>query len=44
MVFTDLVGSTALAERLDPEVARAVLSRFYDLARGALERHGGTVE
>jgi class 3 adenylate cyclase/tetratricopeptide (TPR) repeat protein len=44
VVFCDLVGSTALAERLDPEVLRAVLARYWDTMRGAIERHGGLVE
>ena len=43
-VFTDIVGSTALASRLDPEALRAVMSRFYDVMRGEIERHGGRVD
>ena len=43
-VFTDIVGSTALASRLDPEALRAVMSRFYDVMRGQIERHGGRVD
>jgi class 3 adenylate cyclase/tetratricopeptide (TPR) repeat protein len=44
VVFCDLVGSTARAERLDPEDVRAQLSSFYARVRTDLERHGGTVE
>jgi class 3 adenylate cyclase/tetratricopeptide (TPR) repeat protein len=44
IVFTDLVGSTARAEDLDPEDVRATLSRYYGQLRAELERHGGTVE
>ena len=44
VLFCDLVGSTAHAERLDPEDVRAVLSRYHDLVRAELERFGGTVE
>jgi class 3 adenylate cyclase len=44
IVFTDLVGSTARAEDLDPEDVRATLSRYYAQLRAELERHGGTVE
>jgi class 3 adenylate cyclase len=44
VLFCDLVGSTAISERLDPEAFRALQSRYFALARGALERHGGTVE
>jgi class 3 adenylate cyclase/tetratricopeptide (TPR) repeat protein len=44
VVFCDLVGSTAQAERLDPEDVRAQLSAFHGRVRSELERHGGTVE
>ena len=44
ILFTDLVGSTARAERLDPEDVRAALSSYYARLRAELERHGGTVE
>ena len=44
VVFTDLAGSTALGERLDPETLRGVMSRYFATAQAALERHGGTVE
>ena len=44
VVFTDLAGSTALGERLDPETLRSVMSRYFATAQAALERHGGTVE
>jgi len=44
IVFIDLAGSTALGERLDPEVFRTVLGRYFTIASAALERHGGTVE
>ena len=43
-VFVDLVGSTARAERLDPEDVRALLAPFHARLRHELERHGGTVE
>jgi class 3 adenylate cyclase/tetratricopeptide (TPR) repeat protein len=43
-VFADLVGSTALGERLDPETLWQVMTRYYSLMRDCLERHGGTVE
>jgi class 3 adenylate cyclase/tetratricopeptide (TPR) repeat protein len=43
-VFIDIVGSTALASRLDPEALRAVMSRFYNVMRGEIERHGGRVD
>ncbi|MDP9302442.1 MAG: AAA family ATPase, partial [Actinomycetota bacterium] len=44
IVFADLEGSTAMEERLDQEIVRALLTRFYVLSREILERHGGTVE
>ena len=44
VVFTDVAGSTALGERLDPESLRRVLWRYFDAMQATLERHGGTVE
>jgi class 3 adenylate cyclase/tetratricopeptide (TPR) repeat protein len=44
VVFCDLVGSTALGERSDPEVLRGVMRGYHAELRGILERHGGTVE
>src|SRR5712691_1239395 len=43
-LFCDLVGSTASAERLDPEDVRARLAPYHARVRAELERHGGTVE
>ena len=44
VVFTDVAGSTALGDRLDPESLRRLLWRWFDVAQETLERHGGTVE
>ena len=44
VLFCDLVGSTALADRLDPELLRRVLTRYFEEMRMVLERHGGVVE
>jgi class 3 adenylate cyclase/tetratricopeptide (TPR) repeat protein len=44
VVFCDVAGSTPIAERLDPESVREVLSRFFREMRAVLEAHGGTVE
>ena len=44
VVFTDVVGSTALGERLDPESLRRVMWRYFDTMQATLEQHGGTVE
>jgi class 3 adenylate cyclase len=43
-LLCDLVGSTELAERIDPEALRKVLDRYFSAMRSAIERHGGTVE
>ena len=44
VLFADLVGFTARAERLDPEDVRAVLAPYHARLRSELERFGGTVE
>ena len=44
VLFVDLVGSTARAERSDPEDVRAALNSYYARVRSELERYGGTVE
>jgi class 3 adenylate cyclase/tetratricopeptide (TPR) repeat protein len=44
VIFCDLAGSTELGESLDAESLRKVIGRYYDEMRGAIERHGGTVE
>jgi class 3 adenylate cyclase len=44
LLFTDMAGSTALGEQLDPEVYRSVMGRYFAVARSAIERHGGMVE
>jgi class 3 adenylate cyclase/tetratricopeptide (TPR) repeat protein len=44
VVFCDVVGSTALGERLDPEAQRALMTRYFEEMRRVLESHGGRVE
>jgi class 3 adenylate cyclase/tetratricopeptide (TPR) repeat protein len=44
IVFSDVTGSTALGERLDPEATRRLMRRYYDAMSAAVERHGGKVE
>ena len=44
LLFTDVTGSTAMGEQLDPEAFRGVLGRYFAVARTAIECHGGTVE
>ncbi|MDP8905309.1 MAG: AAA family ATPase [Chloroflexota bacterium] len=43
-LFADLARSTSLGERLDPEVVRGMVGRFFELATREIERRGGTVE
>ena len=43
-LFCDATGSTALAEELDPEAFRNVLSSYFEAISGIVERHGGTVQ
>jgi class 3 adenylate cyclase/tetratricopeptide (TPR) repeat protein len=44
VLFIDLVGSTELAERLDPEPLRQVLDRYFAACVAAITEHGGAVE
>jgi class 3 adenylate cyclase len=44
ILFCDLVGSTALAERLDSESLLEVMDRYFAAMRSAIDRHGGSVE
>src|SRR5438034_6853136 len=44
VLFADVVGSTTIGERLDPEAFREVQQRYFDAMRVAIERHEGTVE
>jgi class 3 adenylate cyclase/tetratricopeptide (TPR) repeat protein len=44
LLFSDMVGSTELGDRLDPESIRRVMSRYFEVMGGVLDRHGGTVE
>src|SRR5206468_2397941 len=43
VLFCDLTGSTALAERLGAEAMHALLTRFFDLAVGEVHRYEGTI-
>jgi class 3 adenylate cyclase/tetratricopeptide (TPR) repeat protein len=43
-IFCDLVGSTEMAERLDPESVRQVQERYYAEMRQPIERRDGWVE
>jgi class 3 adenylate cyclase len=44
VVFSDVAGSTALAEQLDPESLRHAMTRYFEVARRVHQRHGGVVE
>jgi class 3 adenylate cyclase len=43
VLFCDVVGSTELGERLDPEALARVLRRYFDRMKAVIGRHGGTV-
>lgn len=43
VAFVDLVGSTAISERLDPEDFRDLLERFQQIVRDTVGGHGGFV-
>jgi class 3 adenylate cyclase/ketosteroid isomerase-like protein len=43
IVFADLIGSTALHERLDPESVSRVMEAYHAAVRVPIEAHGGTV-
>lgn len=43
-LFCDVVESTALGERLDPELLHRVLDAYFADISATIERHGGAVE
>ncbi|HKZ86268.1 MAG TPA: adenylate/guanylate cyclase domain-containing protein [Anaerolineae bacterium] len=43
ILFTDIVGSTALAEQLDPEDWREVVAAVHGMAGNVIQRHDGAV-
>lgn len=43
-LFCDLVGFTSFSESRDPEQVRAMLTRYFDLARATIEKFGGVVD
>ena len=43
VMFCDLVGSTALSSRLDPEDMREILGAYQDACSGVVDRYGGYV-
>lgn len=44
VLFIDIVGSTSLAERLDPEALRQIMDHYFARCSGAVAAHGGLVE
>lgn len=44
VLFADLVGSTPLIVRLDPEKTRAIIADYFAEVRAEVERHSGVVE
>jgi class 3 adenylate cyclase/tetratricopeptide (TPR) repeat protein len=44
VVFSDVIDSTPLGERLDAETYRRAMSRYFIEVSRVLEHHGGTVE
>src|SRR5947209_2899725 len=44
VLFADVSGSTAMDEEMDPEEVRSLLGRYYDIAKGVVSEHGGTLE
>ena len=44
LLFCDISGSTAMGERVDAESVRDMMFSYFHEMRGAIERHGGTVE
>jgi predicted ATPase/class 3 adenylate cyclase len=43
VLFADVVGSTALAGRLDPEALRDVLRAYQDICNNCVTRYGGNI-
>jgi len=44
VLFADITGSTPLAERLDPEDLRRILTSFFSALAHEIQRYGGTVD
>ncbi|MHB8599002.1 MAG: adenylate/guanylate cyclase domain-containing protein [Ktedonobacteraceae bacterium] len=44
IMFADIIGSTQLADHMDPEDMRAILTGYFNLMTEQIRRHGGTVE
>ncbi|HSJ36116.1 MAG TPA: adenylate/guanylate cyclase domain-containing protein [Acidimicrobiia bacterium] len=44
VLFVDLVGFTSLSEGRDPEDVRSLITEYFALAQGIIDRFGGTVD
>ena len=44
ILFADVVGSTAQAERMDPEETRALMAEFFETMSAEIRAEGGTIE
>lgn len=44
IMFADITSYTPLADRLEPEDIRAILTGYFNLMAEQIRRHGGTVE
>ncbi len=44
ILFADMTGSTALADRMDPEEVRLLMAGYFGTMAQAIHRHGGTIE
>src|SRR5262249_6427671 len=43
MLFCDVVGSTAMAERLDPEAWTDIMNEVFDILMAPIHRYEGTL-
>ena len=44
ILFSDVTGSTVLAEELDPESLRRLMVRYFQEMKAIVQRHGGVTE
>ncbi len=44
VLFADMTGSTAIADRMDPEEMRLLIAGYFGVMAQAIHRHGGTIE
>jgi class 3 adenylate cyclase len=43
ILFADIVGFTAVADRVEPEVITEILNEYMSMMAGVIETHGGTL-